>query len=90
HPESLTYGEQSAAPIFVHVDTAVHDLQTLDQDCVGADWQLRSTVETDDAVVVSLQLGPWQVDAQVSTEDSQLRVTGITRTGFDSVELDAL
>ncbi|HEC1606692.1 hypothetical protein IPC29_06595 [Pseudomonas aeruginosa] len=90
HADSLRYGEQSAAPVFVHVDTAVHDLQALEEESADSQWQLRGIVDMGGTLIVSLQLGVWQVDTRVSAEDSQLQVVSITRTGFDSVELDAL
>nr|WP_180205601.1 AAA domain-containing protein [Pseudomonas sp. SbOxS1]NYU05732.1 hypothetical protein [Pseudomonas sp. SbOxS1] len=89
-PESLRYGEQSTAPVFIHVDTAVHDLEGLERESTGLEWHLRSTVEVDGVLIVSLQLGAWQVEAKVSAKHAQLEILSVTRTGFDSVELDTL
>ncbi len=90
HVDSLCFEDQNAAPVFVHVDTAIHDLQALEYESADAKWQLRSAVETKGAWAISFQIGAWQVDTRVSAEDGQLEVRGITRTGFDSVELDSL
>ncbi|WP_301151026.1 DEAD/DEAH box helicase [Metapseudomonas otitidis] len=90
HPESLRYSEQSTAPVFVHVDSAVHDLEALERESAGAQWQLRGTIEADGELIVSLQLGGWQVEAKANARRAQLETVSVMRTGFDSVELDAL
>ncbi|AXA53628.1 AAA domain-containing protein [Pseudomonas thivervalensis] len=90
HPESLRYGEQSAAPVFIHADRAVYDLEGLERESGSAQWQLRGTVEIEGELIVSLQLGAWLIEAKASFKDSQLHIVNVTRTGFDSVELDAL
>lgn len=90
HPESLRYGEQSTAPVFIHVDSAVHDLEGLERESAGAEWQLRGSVEVDGELIVSLQLGAWQVEVKVRVNHAQLETVSVMRTGFDSVELDSL
>lgn len=88
-PESLELTGGSAAPVFMHVDGAEHDIQPLTQERDAA-WQLRSYTEAGDGALITLQFGAWQVEARVCSESSQLRVTGLNRTGIDSVSLDQL
>lgn len=87
--ESLELGGGSAAPVFLHVDGAEHDLYPLQQER-DAVWQLRVYSEADGGALVTLQFGAWQIAAEVCDKDNQLRVTGVNRTGIDSVQLDQL
>lgn len=90
HADSLRYGEQSTAPVFVHVDTTQHDLRVLEEESADSTWQLRGTMEMNGALSVLLQLGAWQIDTQVCPEGGQLQIVAITHTGINSVELDEL
>lgn len=90
HRDSLEIAGTSSAPIFLHADGTVHDLYPLLQEDEDAVWQLRSYAENETGRYISLQLGAWQIDCEVCADESQLRVTAVTRTGFDSLQLDAL
>ena len=88
-PESLELAGGSTAPVFMHVDGAEHDIHSLALERDAA-WQLRSYTEAEDGALISLQFGAWQVEARVCSDSSQLQVTGLNRTGIDSVSLDQL
>lgn len=89
--ESLVLGGGSAAPVFLYADGRQHDLYpVLEEAAAGATWQLRACREATQAVVITLQLGAWQIDTEAEIGFSQLRVTALTRTGVDSVLLDQL
>lgn len=89
--ESLALGGGSAAPVFLHADGRQHDLYpVLEEVAAGATWQLRACREATQAVVITLQLGAWQIDTEAEIGHSQLRVTALMRTGVDSVLLDQL
>lgn len=91
-PDSLALGSNGAAPIFMYADRTIGDLHPLRRELDnGTAWQLRATTERGgDGLLVTLQLGPWRVEAEMRKDESQLCVTAVERTGFDSVELDEL
>jgi hypothetical protein len=90
-PDSLALGSNGVAPIFMYADPAIGDLHPLRRELdSGAAWQLRATTERSDGLLVTLQLGPWRVEAEMRKDESQLCVMALERTGFDSVELDEL
>jgi hypothetical protein len=89
--ESLEFGTTGSAPVFVNADGQKYDLHPLTEEAnQGAVWCLRSYVEREDKIAITLQLGAWHVDTEAVPGDSQLCVTAIARTGIDSVELDEL
>lgn len=87
--ESLELAGGSAAPVFMHVDGTQYDIYPLLQES-DAVWQLRSFTEAKGGVLITLQYGAWQLESCACEESSQLRVTGLNRTGIDSVALDQL
>lgn len=89
-PESLELGGSSTAPVFVAADTAKHDLAPLVLEAERSPWQLRGYHETDSQHAVSLQLGPWRVDAIVACDEGLLRVQAFSPVGIDEVALDTL
>lgn len=89
-PESLDLGSSSTAPVFVAADAAQHDLAPLLLEAERSPWQLRGCQEVGSELAVSLQLGPWRVDATVVAEEGLLRVQALSPVGIDSVALDTL
>ncbi|WP_065345424.1 DEAD/DEAH box helicase [Delftia sp. JD2] len=89
-PESLDLGSSSTAPVFVVANAALHDLAPLLREAERSSWQLRGCQEVGSELVVSLQLGPWRVDATFATDEGVLRVQALSPVGIDTVMLDTL
>ncbi|WP_137174057.1 DEAD/DEAH box helicase [Massilia sp. HP4] len=91
HRESLAVAGSGSAPVFVHADQGVLDLHPLIAELArGADWKLRSTTESRAGIQVDLQVGEWQVLAEVCHDASQLRIDALARQPIDSTQLDQL
>lgn len=89
--ESLMVGTGSNSPVFLYADGRQFDLYPILQEAVpGAAWQLRSYREAPQAIVITLQLGAWQIEAEADQGRSGLRVTALTHIGMDSVQLEQL
>jgi hypothetical protein len=89
-PASLALLGGSAAPVFLLADGALHELDPmLNEAASGATWQLRDCRETPHALLITLQLGAWQIEAQAEVGEAQLRVTSLARGGM-AITLDQL
>lgn len=89
-PESLDLGGSSVAPVFVTANAVQHDIAPLLLEAERSPWQLRGYHEAGSELIVSLQLGPWCVDAIMATEEGLLRLQALNPIGIDDVALGTL